>query len=188
MAYGYLQNPYEADRNISGRWGRVFLGGDWVAQAHSVTWAVAIDKSEVKRSGTRWNDQKSGSYTGTGSLSYSKVNSLLENILIPFINATLPTVGGVEGVAKPAGVSRRMPVFELQVTLEDPAQPGANWDAAGNMITGQETVQLHNVKFWNLEGGYADTDVERSVEFSFSGINLLASIDDPQTPEFDGIV
>lgn len=187
MAYGYLQNPYDADRNIHGRWGRVFLAsangytipatqlaaGDWVAQATEISYAVAIDKSEVKRSGTRWNDNKPGAYTGTGTLTYDKVNSLLETILIPFINGAGPT--GVVTLTD----ARRMPAFTVQVQLEDPGQPSAEWDADGNMVKGMETVQLDNVKFWNLEGGYGSDMVTRSVEFTFSGVSLVSQIDDP---------
>lgn len=174
MAYGYLQNPYDADRNIHGRWGRVFLNGDWVAQATEVSYSTEIERAEVRRSGTRWNDNKSGAYTGTGTLTYDKVNSFLEVLIISFLNGVHPN--GTR-------VGRRvLPAFELQVALEDPAQPNATWNADGSMATGQETVTLHNVKFWNLEGGYGTDQISRSVEFTFSGITLDDIIYDPATP------
>lgn len=174
MAYGYLQNPYDADRNIHGRWGRVFLNGDWVAQATEVSFSTEIEKSEVRRSGTRWNDNKSGSYTGTGTLTYDKVNSFLEVLIISFLNGTNPD-GSLAAV-------RTLPKFELQCSLEDPAQPGATWSADGSMLTGQETQTLHNVKFWNLEGGYGTDAISRTVEFTFSGITLDNAIVDPPNP------
>jgi len=185
MSYGWLQNPYEADRNIHGRWGRVFLGGEWMAQATEVSYSVEIEKGEVRRSGTRWNDNKSGSFTGTGTLTYDKVNSFLEALIIAHLNGVDPagaTAAGGTNVS-PRAARRTLPVFEVQVVLEDPAQPGATWNQDGSMATGQETVTLHNVKFWNLEGGYGTDQISRSVELTFSGITLDTMIVDPPSPQ-----
>lgn len=170
----WLQNPYEAERSISGRWGRVFLGGVWMAQATEVSYAVEVAKDEVKRSGTRWSDNKSGGFTGSGTLTYEKVNSDFERILIGYFN-------GLNSVTGLANMVRTLPSYELQVSLEDPGQPGATWDANGNMITGQEEITLHKVKFWNLEGGYGDSLISRSVEFTFAGVSMEQTIDDPPT-------
>lgn len=176
MSQGYLHNPYEAGRNISGRWGRVFRGGDWMATVTEVSYSVEIDKMEVRRSGTRWVDYKEGEYTGTGSLSLDKVNSDYEREVISFLNGV-----NVDGTAL---TSRALRVWTLQINLEDSGIPGITYDDNGNATAGHESVSLHGVKCWNLEGGYSVSDmVNRSIEFTFNGISLDQYIVDPVDPQ-----
>lgn len=166
-----LQNPYAAHQNISGRWGRVFEDGIWLANATGVSYNVEVEHESVKRAGTLWSDEKEIGVTGSGSLSVDYVHSGHTKRIIGWINGANPT--------------RRYPSYTLSVNLEDGGTIGIEFDDAGNAVAGHESVTLLNVKFWSLPGGYEDGMVTREYDFTFSGISLDSEIVDSATLDID---
>lgn len=167
---GDILNPYEAGRNIHGRYGRVFRSGTWIANATEVSYTVEIDRMEVRRAGTRWVDMKEGELSGSGSLTVDHVAS---NYLREFVNY----VNGLD-VDGNTLAGKTLPGYTLLVTLEDDQIPGLVKDVNGEAISGHEAVELRRVKFWNLEGGYGSEMISRSLEFTFAGIAAPSLIDD----------
>lgn len=171
-----ILNPYEAGRNISGRWGRVFRDGKWIANATEVSYTVEIDRMEVRRSGTRWTGHKEGDLSGSGTLTVDYVSSKYTVEFINYINGKTAT-----GAPNP---TRRLPMWELLVNLEDDQIPGIVKDANWEATSGHESVLLREVKFWNLEGGYGADMISRSYEFTFRGIEIPSVINDPLDLDF----
>ncbi len=162
-----ILNPYAAGRNIHGRWGRVFRSGVWIANATEISYSIEIDRIEVRRAGTRWVDYKEGELTGSGTLTVDYVNSAYTAEFIDYVNG-----GGVSG-------TKTLPVWSLQINLEDDQIPNIVKDVNGEAVSGHESVELTGVKFWNLGGGYGTDMITRDYEFTFSGIKLTHSIEDP---------
>lgn len=179
-----ILNPYEAGRNIYGRWGLMHMqprGGaqKWMATVTEVSYTVEIDRMDVRRAGTRWVDYKEGEFTGSGSFTLDYVNSDETTRFINYVNGKDP-----DGVALSQS-QRRLPVYSIQVNLEDDQTPGIVKDENGFATAGHESVILNNVKFWNLEGGYGGDMISRSYEFTFKGIENPHQIVDPLNPEVD---
>ncbi len=170
-----LLNPYEAGRNIYGRWGRVFRNGAWMANVTEISGSVEIDKMEVRRSGTRWVDYKEGEFTGSGSLTMDYVNSDYTREMVAYINGVDPDTG------QPLP-NYQLPVYTLSITLEDANIPGIVFDANGEATDGHEEVVLSRVKFWDLPLGFSGDMVGRELNFTFSGVSIPKSIVDPPTP------
>lgn len=166
-----ILNPYAAGRNIHGRWGRVFRNGIWIANATEVSYSVEIDRIEVRRAGTRWVDYKEGELTGSGTLVVDYVNSQYTKEFINYINGR-----DANGALLP---DRTLPVWSLQVNLEDDQIPGIVKDQNGEATSGHESVELVGVKFWNMAGGYGSDMITRDYEFTFSGIKISHEITDP---------
>lgn len=175
-----LKNPYEASRNIYGRFGRVFRTSSdgkntqWLATVTELTYTCEIEKMDVKRAGTRWDGHKAGGLSGSGSITLDKVNSLFEVEFINYVNGL-----NLDGTPRTNG--NRLPEFLLQINQEDPDIAGIIIDAAtGNAASGHESIVLKNVKFWQLPGGYS-VDAMRTldIEFTFEGISIDHAIVDP---------
>lgn len=164
-----IQNPYDAGRNIYGRWGRVFRNGNWLANVTEISANVEIDRMEVRRSGTRWVDYKEGEITGSGSLTMDYVNSDFTVEQINYINGVVSTQG------------YRLPVSEISMNLEDANIPGIVYDSYGNAIEGHESIILKGVKFWDLPLGFGSEMVGREFSFTFSGLVADKIIVDPPT-------
>lgn len=168
-----ILNPYDAGRNIHGRWGRVFRDGQWIANATEVSYTVEIDRMEVARAGTRWNGFKEGTLSGSGSLTIDYVTS---KYLVEFINY----VNGRNSDGSQLA-DRRLKSWTIAVQLEDDQIPGIQKDANWEPVSGSsyEAVSLLGCKFWNLEGGYGADMISRSLEFTFTGIQATSVINDP---------
>ena len=165
-----ILNPYEAGRNIHGRWGRVFRDGEWVANATEVSYTVEIDRMEVRRAGTRWNGHKEGELSGSGTITIDYVTSKYTREFINYIN-------GLTANGQP-NPTRKLATWTIGVALEDDQIPGIIKDANWEATSGHEKVHLLNCKFWNLEGGFGSDMISRSLEFTFTGITMISSIVD----------
>jgi len=172
MSQGYIANPYSPERSIYGRAGRVLRNGTWLANVTEISATMTIDRMEVRRAGDYWVQYKAGEFTGEGSLSFDKVNSLFESEFINYIN-------GTDSSGAPLA-NRALPVFNLMINLEDRGIPNIQFDENGEAISGHESIILNCVNFWSLPVGYTMTDLlSRDMDFTFRGIQMVREIVDP---------
>lgn len=172
MPTGYIRNPYSPERSIYGRSGRVLRDGVWLANVTEISATMTIDRMEVRRAGDYWVQYKAGEFTGEGSVSFDKVNSLFEAEFINYIN-------GVDQNGQPL-TNRALPVFNLMINLEDRGIPNIQFDDDGEAVSGHESIILECVNFWSLPVGYTMTDLlSRDMDFTFRGIRMVHSIVDP---------
>ena len=68
-----------ANKVISGTWGEVWLGGDYVGECYGMSAKVAYNKEDVALCGRMVTDKKITSIACTGKLSLYKVNSRMAN-------------------------------------------------------------------------------------------------------------
>lgn len=168
-------NPYGPDRNIFGRAGKVYrklvptdgtAGNDqpleWIANATEITATMTIDRLEVRRAGSYFVQYKAGEITGEGTLTIDKVNSKFEEEFVNYVNTT-----------SDGTTSRVLPTYYLHLTLEDPGQPGIQWDENNKPKQGHEEIILSGVNFWTMPFGFSIGDmVTRDLDFTFSGISF----------------
>jgi len=174
-----LRNPYSAERSIYGRSGRVFDGlGNWLATVTEISATMTVDRMEVRRAGDFFVKYKAGEITGEGSMTFDKVNSDFETSFINYINGVDINGNQLE--------DRRLPSYNLLITLEDRGIPGISFDDDGNASSGHEAVLLQGVNFWSLPIGYSMTDLlSRDMDFTFCGIDLQRAIVDPTNVDID---
>lgn len=179
MPTGYIRNPYSPERSIYGRSGRVLRDGVWLANVTEISATMTIDRMEVRRAGDYWVQYKAGEFTGEGSVSFDKVNSLFESEFINYIN-------GVDGNGRPL-TNRALPVFNLMINLEDRGIPNIQFDEDGEAVSGHESIILECVNFWSLPVGYTMTDLlSRDMDFTFRGIRMVNAIVDPPNVDVNG--
>jgi len=179
MSTGYIRNPYSPERSIYGRSGRVLRDGVWLANVTEISATMTIDRMEVRRAGDYWVQYKAGEFTGEGSVSFDKVNSLFETEFINYIN-------GVDTNGQ-ALTNRALPVFNLMINLEDRGIPNIQFDEQGEAVSGHESIILECVNFWSLPVGYTMTDLlSRDMDFTFRGIRLVKAIVDPPNIDVNG--
>jgi len=141
----------EVERIISGSFGELWEDGEWQENINSVNAEVAINKSALNLSGTRWTHQKVISLSGAGTISGFKVTSKM-------IQANLWTAG-------PKGTPTKT---ELISKLADPE------------AFGHERVRLKNVK-WDrvqLANWTAGQEVTEETPFTFAEFELLDPIEE----------
>ena len=179
MTQGYIRNPYSPERSIFGRSGRVLRDGVWLATVTEISATITVDRLEVRRAGDYWVKYKAGEFTGEGSLTFDKVNSVFEESLISYINGV-----DTQGNALP---NRALPVFNLMVNLEDRGIPNIQFNELGEAISGHESIILNCVNFWSLPLGYTMGDLlSRDIEFTFTGATMARAITDPPNPDPHG--
>lgn len=165
---------YPAERNIYGRHGKLFVGGiggasalRWLANVTEVSATMTIDRLEVRRSGDRFVRYKAGEVTGEGTLTMDYVNSDLSADLIKYINRS--TADGLE-----------LPAYYLHMSLEDPGQPGIEYDEDGFATKGHEEIVLETVNFWSIPFGFSLSDmVTRDLDFTFQGVDFGGDAQNP---------
>jgi len=172
MSNGFISNPYSPERSIYGRSGRVLRDGVWLANVTEISATITVDRMEVRRAGDYWVQYKAGEFTGEGSLTFDKVNSMFESEMINYIN-------GTDSNGAPLA-NRALPVFNLMINLEDRGIPNIQFNDIGEAQSGHESIILSCVNFWSLPVGYSMTDLlSRDLDFTFRGISLARSITEP---------
>jgi len=141
-------NPYQDFEALSGTYGKLYEGGKWLAQFHSIETNFEHQYEDVPQAGNTVMGKK---YSGT---EYSGTMTCIQ-YESEFIERVL--------VLRP---DQRPLVTELLVTVEDPAAIGAY------------KVRLTGVKFTsgsiiNFEHG---SPIEQEFEFTFSGVEIVEGI------------
>jgi len=141
----------DVERVVSGSFGELWEDGEWQDNINSVTAEVAIEKSALKVSGTRWTKHKVTGLNGTGTASGFKVTSKMIQ------------------QAKWAEGDRGVPYkTEFVTKLDDPESYG------------HERIRLKNVKFdkVTLANWTAGSEVTEESPFTFEGFELLDPIEE----------
>lgn len=77
----YLQGIMDANRIMAGTFCQIFYDGKWISNAKSAEIQLEIQKTEIKRAGTRSIGTKVVGFKGSGSISgYKLTTEMLENI------------------------------------------------------------------------------------------------------------
>jgi hypothetical protein len=73
--------PMDANRIMTGTFCQIFYDGRWISNAQSAEISLEVEKTEIRRAGTRSVGTKIVGYKGSGSISGYKVTTeLLQNI------------------------------------------------------------------------------------------------------------
>ena len=137
------------ERIISGSFGKLYIGEEWVDNANSVNAVLNVVKNAVSVSGTRWQKHKVVAINGTGTISGFHVDS-----------RWLRMSAWMAEDASPTGST------ELISYLADPE------------AFGYERVRLIGVKFDSVQlaNWTSGQEVTEEIPFTFDGYQLLDAI------------
>lgn len=158
---------YKAEQNIYGRHGKLFVkdvtnNGQpvWLSNVTEISATMTVDRLEVRRSGNRFVQYKSGEVTGEGTMTMDKVNSEFEKKFIEFVRRSSTD-------------SLVLPEFELHLSLEDSGIEGIEFDENGFAKKGHELVVLSGVNFWSMPFGFSLSDmITRDLDFTFTEVDF----------------
>jgi len=180
---GLAARPYPAERNIYGRFGKLYLQPiitakkdknqrlgplQWMSNVTAIQASFNIDKTEVRSVGTPIVRYKPGEFTGEGSLTFDKVNSDFEKIFIDHVAGAV-SLGNFD-----------IPIFHLTISLEDGNFSFETTTIDHNLhefegagAKGHEEIILKGVQFWSIPMGYDTTAmVSQDLEFTFQGVDF----------------
>ena len=142
-------DSYTPDRVINGTFGECWIDDDYMAEATALEATVKLDTTEVTRTGTLEKGYKVTGITCSGTVKLNKVSSYMLNKI---------------GSNLKAGKATRATII---TNIEDPEAFGA------------ERIRLDDVVFTEIKlaDGEAGKLLEESIPFSFSGWEVLDSID-----------
>lgn len=136
-------------KTMNGSFGEVWHQGKWCTNVSSAEATVDINKTEVKRAGTRWLGHKTTTLKGSGTMKGYKV-----------------TTEWIENIGQVANDRRKPFVTELIMKLDDP-------EAWGAMRVRLKSVQFDKIDLIKYDVGEL---VEEDLPFTFSGFDLLDTI------------
>ncbi len=137
-------------RAINGKFGRVRINDELIAEATGLTAKIALNYADVPMCGSLIKHQKVSGIEGTGSLEMTKIFSRVAILLSDTIKAG------------------KTPVFEIESTLDDPDSFGA------------ERVRIYGCKFsdFNLADWKESTNViSEIVNFTFTDWDFIDLIE-----------
>lgn len=140
----------DSSRTINGSYGECLHEGQWLTNIYKMEATIEFDKSDIKKSGSRWTGKKVVGVSGSGTISGYKITSAL-------IEAASSICDDKKGEYR----------TELISKLDDPEAWGA------------ERIRLKDVSFDSipLVGWEAGSVVEEEWPFTFEGFELLDQIE-----------
>ncbi len=140
---------YAFERVMNGTWGEIWIDSDYMAEATGIEAKLALTTAEVKKCRTLFTGFKVTGISGTGTLKMNHVSSY-------FLSRMATTIA-----------SGKTPKATIITKLDDPEAFGA------------ERIMLKDCVFTELTiaNWEAGKNMEDSVPFSFSGIEILDSVD-----------
>lgn len=151
--------PIQANKVINGKFGRLFLpGAKFVGECRSVEARIALERTDVTRSGVLSVGYKLTGLSGDGTLNLYHVNSEWRTM--------------VANVMK----TNRMPE-PLYLIIELADKEAFYVNAQGEEVQQFERVRLDGVQFWETSLGF-DTGslVENDIPFTFTGVEYLSEL------------